>query len=99
MVVGIHTSQLVLDFIQENKRVASLWLWAVAGMVPIVVCVPNNISDYWTFLDGVLEGVLSGYSLALFGDFDANMGNDSWKEVIRRNGLHDLNPNGVGLIF
>ena len=67
------------------------------------LCLQNDSSEYPALLEslaGVLESAPNGDSFILLGDFNAHMGNDSvtWRGVIGRNGLSDLNPNGVLLL-
>lgn len=56
-------------------------------------------AEYLAFLDsldGVLEGASTGDSVGLLQDFNAHVGNNSetWKRMIGRNRLPDLNLNG-----
>ncbi|KAI3362895.1 hypothetical protein L3Q82_011493 [Scortum barcoo] len=91
-------SRHVLEFTPVNERVASLRL-RVGDRSLAVVCAygPNSSTEYPAFLEslgGVLDSAPTGDSIVLLGDFNS----DTWRGVIGRNGLPDLNPSGVLLL-
>ena len=82
-------SAYMLEFTPVDEMVAFL---TVVGAYA-----PNSSSDFPPFLESlgrVLESALKRDSIVLLGDFSAHVGND----MVRRNGLPDLNPSSVQLV-
>ena len=95
----------VLEFTPVDERVVSLRLRVVGGKTLTVVCVyaQNSSSEYSAFLE-TLNGVMNGApvrdSVVLLGDFNAYVSNDgdTWRRMVGRNGLPDLNQSGCLLL-
>ena len=104
LLIAPRLSACMLEFTLVDERVASLRL-RVGGRVLTVVCAyaPTCSSAYPPFLESlarVLDSAPTGDSFVLLGDFNVYMGNDSvtWRSVIGRIGLPDLNLSAVQLL-
>ncbi|KAI3360389.1 hypothetical protein L3Q82_002300 [Scortum barcoo] len=105
LLIAPQLSRHVLEFTPVNERVASLRL-RVGDRSLAVVCAYglNSSTEYPAFLEslgGVLDRVLQlGTPLFYWGLQRSREGNDSdtWRGVIGRNSLPDLNPSSVLLL-
>ncbi len=102
--IAPQLSQHVLEFSLVNERVASLHLRVGIGLSLLFVLMGQtavgSTRPSWGPWEGCWKVLPTGDSVVLLGDFNANMGKDSdtWRGVIGRSGLPDLNPSGVLLL-
>ena len=90
-----HNSPAMLEFTLVDMRVASLCLRAGGENSDCCLCICTEQQ-----FRGVLQGAPMVNSMVLLGDLSVHVGNDgdTWRGMIGRNGLPDLNPSGVLLL-
>ena len=80
----------------SHRLVNGSWLW----FAPMCQIAAQSTHPFWSPWKRVLETAPTGDPIVLLGDFNAHVGKDSetWRGVIGRNGLPDLNLSGVQLL-
>ena len=102
--VGLLIAPQLSHHVLADERVASLRLRVGDRSLTVVSAYwLNGRAEYPTFLEalgGVLESAPTGDSVVLLGEFNAYVSSNSvtWRGVIGRNGLPDLNLSGVLLL-
>lgn len=97
ILVTLQLAACTSEFFPVDKRQEGVFPapsdWGTVELlfrVPVLLGVPH----------GILEGASPGDSVVLVSDFNAYVGNkgETWRGVIGRKGLPDLNPSSVLLL-